>query len=61
MISIERINEFVHVKIKSAYGRKAFESHPDLFPAHEKSQAESNFKLKLIHLWGQYKYHNAAR
>ncbi|CAL9045567.1 unnamed protein product [Musa banksii] len=32
-------------EIKAAYRRKAFESHPDLFPAHEKSQAESNFKL----------------
>ncbi|XP_072996137.1 uncharacterized protein [Typha latifolia] len=31
-------------QIKAAYRRKVLESHPDLFPAHEKSQAESKFK-----------------
>ncbi|WOL00264.1 hypothetical protein Cni_G08977 [Canna indica] len=32
-------------EIKAAYKRKVFETHPDLFPVHEKSQAETNFKL----------------
>ncbi|XP_058076159.1 uncharacterized protein LOC131224790 isoform X5 [Magnolia sinica] len=31
-------------QIKAAYRRKAWESHPDRFPAHEKSHAESKFK-----------------
>nr|XP_029116652.1 uncharacterized protein LOC105061501 isoform X1 [Elaeis guineensis] len=32
-------------QVKAAYRRKAMESHPDLFPPHEKSQAEAKFKL----------------
>ncbi|GLT31791.1 hypothetical protein SLA2020_065000 [Shorea laevis] len=32
-------------QIKAAYRKKVWESHPDLFPAQEKSQAESKFKL----------------
>ncbi|XP_023541160.1 uncharacterized protein LOC111801402 isoform X2 [Cucurbita pepo subsp. pepo] len=32
-------------QVKEAYKRKVWDSHPDLFPAHQKSQAESKFKL----------------
>ncbi|KAF3436602.1 hypothetical protein FNV43_RR23694 [Rhamnella rubrinervis] len=32
-------------QVKAAYKRKVWESHPDLFPAHKKPHAESNFKL----------------
>ncbi|XP_061366273.1 uncharacterized protein LOC133309509 isoform X1 [Gastrolobium bilobum] len=32
-------------QVKSAYKKKVWESHPDLFPSHEKSLAESKFKL----------------
>ncbi|KAJ4849881.1 hypothetical protein Tsubulata_034683 [Turnera subulata] len=32
-------------QVKAAYKKKVWESHPDLFPAHEKSSAESQFKL----------------
>ncbi|KAF9593391.1 hypothetical protein IFM89_022570 [Coptis chinensis] len=31
-------------QVKAAYKRKAWESHPDRFPAHEKVSAESKFK-----------------
>ncbi|KAJ4791762.1 Chaperone protein DnaJ [Rhynchospora pubera] len=31
-------------EVKAAYKRKAMQSHPDLFPAHQKSQAEMKFK-----------------
>ncbi|XP_019054948.1 PREDICTED: dnaJ homolog subfamily B member 3 isoform X2 [Nelumbo nucifera] len=31
--------------VKAAYKRKAWESHPDRFPANEKPHAESKFKL----------------
>ncbi|XP_050238802.1 uncharacterized protein LOC126688221 [Mercurialis annua] len=31
-------------QIKAAYRRKVWESHPDLFPLHKKSYAESKFK-----------------
>ncbi|KAF3326099.1 Protein CAJ1 [Carex littledalei] len=31
-------------EVKAAYKRKAMESHPDLFPGHQKSQAETKFK-----------------
>ncbi|XWS31890.1 hypothetical protein CRYUN_Cryun23aG0114300 [Craigia yunnanensis] len=30
---------------KAAYRKKVWESHPDLFPVHEKPSAESTFKL----------------
>ncbi|KAL1312829.1 hypothetical protein AAHE18_16G067300 [Arachis hypogaea] len=32
-------------QVKSAYKKKVWESHPDLFPTHEKPLAESRFKL----------------
>ncbi|XP_077218280.1 chaperone DnaJ-domain superfamily protein isoform X2 [Tasmannia lanceolata] len=32
-------------QVKVAYKRKVWESHPDRFPLHEKSHAESKFKL----------------
>lgn len=32
-------------QVKSAYKQKVWESHPDLFPSHEKPHAESKFKL----------------
>ncbi|KAF7818083.1 Heat shock protein DnaJ, N-terminal [Senna tora] len=32
-------------EVKAAYKKKIWESHPDLFPAHEKPHAESRFKL----------------
>ncbi|XP_015891802.1 uncharacterized protein LOC107426202 isoform X3 [Ziziphus jujuba] len=32
-------------QVKAAYKRKVWESHPDLFPSHQKPHAESNFKL----------------
>ncbi|OVA16656.1 DnaJ domain [Macleaya cordata] len=32
-------------QVKAAYKRKAWESHPDRFPPHEKFCAESKFKL----------------
>ncbi|GER55130.1 DnaJ [Striga asiatica] len=32
-------------QVKAAYKRKAWETHPDRFPAHEKAQAECRFKL----------------
>ncbi|KAE9615905.1 putative DnaJ domain-containing protein [Lupinus albus] len=32
-------------QVKSAYKKKVWESHPDLFPSHEKPLAESRFKL----------------
>ncbi|XP_058740475.1 protein CAJ1 [Vicia villosa] len=32
-------------EVKSAYKQKVWESHPDLFPSHEKPLAESKFKL----------------
>ncbi|GMI73693.1 hypothetical protein like AT3G62190 [Hibiscus trionum] len=32
-------------QIKAAYRKKVWESHPDLFPVHQKSSAESKFKL----------------
>ncbi|KAE8008373.1 hypothetical protein FH972_004892 [Carpinus fangiana] len=32
-------------QVKAAYRMKAWESHPDLFPAQEKPHAESKFKL----------------
>ncbi|XP_017615646.1 uncharacterized protein LOC108460599 isoform X2 [Gossypium arboreum] len=32
-------------QIKAAYRKKVWESHPDLFPVHEKRSAESKFKL----------------
>ncbi|KAK9139081.1 hypothetical protein Scep_008762 [Stephania cephalantha] len=32
-------------QIKAAYKKKAWESHPDRFPPHQKLPAESNFKL----------------
>ncbi|KAK7397015.1 hypothetical protein VNO78_18179 [Psophocarpus tetragonolobus] len=31
-------------QVKSAYKKKVWESHPDLFPSHEKPLAESKFK-----------------
>ncbi|KAI3449338.1 hypothetical protein Pfo_006003 [Paulownia fortunei] len=34
-------------QVKAAYRRKAWETHPDRFPAHEKAQAECKFKLIL--------------
>ncbi|KAF1869672.1 hypothetical protein Lal_00017247 [Lupinus albus] len=35
-------------QVKSAYKKKVWESHPDLFPSHEKPLAESRFKLVII-------------
>ncbi|MBA0877445.1 hypothetical protein Goshw_020087 [Gossypium schwendimanii] len=35
-------------QIKAAYRKKVWESHPDLFPVHEKHSAESKFKLVSI-------------
>ncbi|KAK8495414.1 hypothetical protein V6N13_061054 [Hibiscus sabdariffa] len=32
-------------QIKAAYRKKVWESHPDLFPLHQKSSAESKFKM----------------
>ncbi|XP_022770748.1 protein CAJ1-like isoform X6 [Durio zibethinus] len=32
-------------QVKAAYRKKVWESHPDLFPVHEKLSAESKFKL----------------
>ncbi|CAN6467019.1 unnamed protein product [Victoria cruziana] len=32
-------------EVKAAYKQKAWETHPDRFPALQKSMAESNFKL----------------
>ncbi|KAL4308525.1 hypothetical protein GQ457_01G054470 [Hibiscus cannabinus] len=32
-------------QIKAAYRKKVWESHPDLFPLHQKSLAESKFKM----------------
>ncbi|XP_039047932.1 dnaJ homolog subfamily B member 6-B isoform X2 [Hibiscus syriacus] len=32
-------------QIKAAYRKKVWESHPDLFPVHQKPSAESKFKL----------------
>ncbi|KAL3652972.1 hypothetical protein CASFOL_002653 [Castilleja foliolosa] len=32
-------------QVKAAYRKKAWESHPDRFPAHEKALAECKFKL----------------
>ncbi|CAI0470072.1 unnamed protein product [Linum tenue] len=32
-------------QVKAAYKKKVWESHPDLFPVHEKGHAESQFKL----------------
>ncbi|KAJ9187938.1 hypothetical protein P3X46_003347 [Hevea brasiliensis] len=32
-------------QVKAAYRKKVWESHPDLFPVHEKPSAESRFKL----------------
>ncbi|KAJ6940738.1 hypothetical protein NC651_006767 [Populus alba x Populus x berolinensis] len=32
-------------QVKAAYRKKVWESHPDLFPLHEKPGAESKFKL----------------
>ncbi|KAK4282613.1 hypothetical protein QN277_013969 [Acacia crassicarpa] len=32
-------------EVKAAYKKRIWESHPDLFPAHEKPQAETRFKL----------------
>ncbi|XP_031496763.1 uncharacterized protein LOC116261948 [Nymphaea colorata] len=32
-------------QVKAAYKQKAWETHPDRFPALQKSMAESNFKL----------------
>ncbi|KAJ8623552.1 hypothetical protein MRB53_032081 [Persea americana] len=32
-------------EVKAAYKRKAWEFHPDRYPLHEKSHAESKFKL----------------
>ncbi|XP_022757733.1 uncharacterized protein LOC111304945 [Durio zibethinus] len=32
-------------QVKAAYRKKVWESHPDLFPVHEKPSAESKFKL----------------
>ncbi|RZC21949.1 hypothetical protein D0Y65_007918 [Glycine soja] len=36
-------------QVKSAYKKKVWESHPDLFPSHEKPLAESKFKLLTRH------------
>ncbi|KAK9281010.1 hypothetical protein L1049_003901 [Liquidambar formosana] len=32
-------------QVKAAYKKKVWESHPDCFPVHEKTHAESKFKL----------------
>ncbi|CAN0824468.1 hypothetical protein LINGRAPRIM_LOCUS1680 [Linum grandiflorum] len=32
-------------QVKAAYKKKVWESHPDLFPVHDKCRAESQFKL----------------
>nr|GMD70874.1 DnaJ homolog subfamily B member 2 isoform X2 [Ipomoea batatas] len=32
-------------QVKAAYRRKVWETHPDRFPAHEKSNAECKFKM----------------
>ncbi|KAH7857280.1 hypothetical protein Vadar_010857 [Vaccinium darrowii] len=32
-------------QVKAAYRKKVWDSHPDLFPGHEKCDAESKFKL----------------
>ncbi|XP_065859852.1 uncharacterized protein [Euphorbia lathyris] len=32
-------------EVKAAYKKKVWQSHPDLFPSHEKHCAESRFKL----------------
>uniref|UniRef100_A0A6N2MYI6 J domain-containing protein n=1 Tax=Salix viminalis TaxID=40686 RepID=A0A6N2MYI6_SALVM len=32
-------------QVKAAYRKRVWESHPDLFPLHEKPGAESKFKL----------------
>ncbi|XP_038892160.1 uncharacterized protein LOC120081398 isoform X2 [Benincasa hispida] len=32
-------------QVKEAYKRKVWDTHPDLFPPHEKPHAESKFKL----------------
>ncbi|XP_042514500.1 uncharacterized protein LOC122089103 isoform X1 [Macadamia integrifolia] len=33
------------LQVKAAYKRRAWETHPDRFPAHDKFHAESKFKL----------------
>ncbi|OMO82247.1 hypothetical protein COLO4_23146 [Corchorus olitorius] len=35
-------------QVKAAYRKKVWESHPDLFPVHEKPAAESKFKLFML-------------
>nr|GMD72873.1 DnaJ homolog subfamily B member 2 isoform X2 [Ipomoea batatas] len=36
-------------QVKAAYRRKVWETHPDRFPAHEKSNAECKFKMVSIY------------
>ncbi|CAN1353186.1 hypothetical protein LINPERPRIM_LOCUS43051 [Linum perenne] len=52
-------------QVKAAYKKKVWESHPDLFPVHDKCRAESQFKLvseAYTHLLsGKFSFHSAAR
>ncbi|KAA0034147.1 chaperone protein DnaJ [Cucumis melo var. makuwa] len=42
-------------QVKEAYKRMVWDTHPDLFPAHQKPQAESKFKLVNI-LLAEFSY-----
>ncbi|CAN1236352.1 hypothetical protein LINGRAPRIM_LOCUS1680 [Linum grandiflorum] len=52
-------------QVKAAYKKKVWESHPDLFPVHDKCRAESQFKLvseAYTHLLsGKFSVPSAAR
>lgn len=43
------------LQVKEAYKRMVWDTHPDLFPAHQKPQAESKFKLVNI-LLAEFSY-----
>ncbi|KAG5044160.1 hypothetical protein JHK87_008075 [Glycine soja] len=45
ILEVVAVGVVVILEVKSAYKKKVWESHPDLFPSHEKPLAESKFKL----------------
>ncbi|XP_026435604.1 dnaJ homolog subfamily B member 5-like isoform X3 [Papaver somniferum] len=45
LLGLSSTSHLTPSQVKAAYKRKAWESHPDRFPANEKFSAETKFKL----------------
>ncbi|RZC88206.1 hypothetical protein C5167_016012 [Papaver somniferum] len=56
LLGLSSTSHLTPSQVKAAYKRKAWESHPDRFPANEKFSAETKFKLVAVGEQISYSY-----